>query len=129
VAELDRFAQADLGVRAGTAFVQADSPVGAGGCLLGYPLVGLGDDLVGEGDQFLQFVDRWHESAPGPAGGGVPLTTGGQLGGFDLPSADRLLDVDEQPLGITSGGAGQSGQLAARGQHRRGGFATAHYRA
>jgi len=129
VTELDRFAQADLGDRAGTAFVQADSPVGAGGCLPGDPLVGRGDDLLGEGDQLLQFVDRSHESAPGPASGGVPLTTGGQLGGFDPPSTDRLLDVDEQPLGITSGGAGQSGQLATRGQHRRGGFATAHYRA
>ena len=106
--------------------VQADSPGGTGGCLPGYPLAGLGDDLVGDGQQFLQVVDRADEPASPPAGRGVTLTTGCQLGGLGLRAADRLLGVVQQPLGITGRGFGQSGQLTGALEHRGGGLVAAH---
>src|SRR5215207_3687014 len=67
VAELDRFAEAALGDRAGVRVVQADPPLGAVRCLSGQPLPGLGGDPPGRVDQLTEVVHRSGESTTAPA--------------------------------------------------------------
>uniref|UniRef100_UPI00358E2C62 hypothetical protein n=1 Tax=Mycobacterium simiae TaxID=1784 RepID=UPI00358E2C62 len=82
------------------AVVQADPP--------GRPIRGLSwdslpslrHDLAGGIQQFVQVVDRTHQSAMTSTRGRVVLTASAQFGRFGLRTAHRPLGVDQQPPGV-----------------------------